>query len=295
VNNETNFNKFLHLSLCPKCQHELVKIQTGFACKFCQENFKYNQKEVILFEPRIEAEKNKDLYEDRNYVEKYAGVFAYGYKVLQFGQMESLHRTVSEMVLSSACYQLPAYILDVGCGVGRATFNCANNLPNTFVVGIDYSEQKLNMAKSIVTSHEMVSLDLTSWGFGKHSIRGFGLNNVFFVQGNAASLPFKYSVFDIVINVNLIDRVLDPEATLKSMVSVLKEGGTFIFTSPLNWNTSNFWNRYPNKETLQILLESYGIEIEELLDGLIYREAIDKRSYSDMNTIVVRGKKVAQS
>lgn len=89
--------------------------------------------------------------------------------------------------------------------------------------------------------------------------------------------------------------MLDPEAALKSMVSVLKEGGTFIFTSPLNWNTSNFWNRYPNKETLQLLLESYGIEIEELLDGLIYREAIDKRSYSDMNTIVVRGKKVAQS
>jgi ubiquinone/menaquinone biosynthesis C-methylase UbiE len=128
-------------------------------------------------------------------------------------------------------------------------------------------------------------------GFGRKKITGFGLENVFFIQGNANLLPFAESTFDLVINVNLLDRVPEPSSTLASIVSVLKSGGKFIFTSPLNWGNPEHWDKYSDKKAMQELFESHGLLIDELFDGLIYREAQDTRSYSDWTTMVVSATK----
>ncbi len=286
-----NLYIFSQIACCPKCNGKLMKIENGFQCHCCAKTFFYNSDNILLCEPRSLEEKHTDKYEDEKFVNKYAGIFAYGDKVLARGQMESLHRTVSELILSHSIKRHPRYILDVGCGVGRATFNCASHLPDTLTVGIDLSEQMLKMAKNILFEKQLVELDLSHYGFGRKQIKGFGLENIFLLQGNADSLPFCESTFDIVVNVNLLDRVVEPSFTLKSIVSVLKSGGKFIFTDPLNWGNPEHWDKYPDKKAMQELFESHGLLIDELFDGLIYREAIDARSYSGWNTLVISATK----
>jgi ubiquinone/menaquinone biosynthesis C-methylase UbiE len=286
-----NLDIFLQIACCPKCNGKLMKIENGLQCHCCAKTFFYNSDDTLLCYPRTQAEKNADKYEDEQFVRKYAGVFAYGDKVLARGQMESLHRTVSELILSSSINRHPRYILDVGCGVGRATFNCASCLHETLTIGIDLSEQMLKMAKKFLVRKQVVELDLTHCGFGRRKIKGFGLDNVFLIQGHAELLPFAESTFDLVINVNLLDRVTEPSSTLKSVVSVLKPGGKFIFTSPLNWMNPQHWDKYSNKESIKELFESNGLLIDELFDGLIYREAQDARSYSDWTTMVISATK----
>jgi ubiquinone/menaquinone biosynthesis C-methylase UbiE len=288
---DKNLDRFLQIACCRKCNGKLVKIKNGLQCHSCAETFFYNSDNILLCYPRTQAEKSTDKYEDEKFVDKYAGIFAYGDKVLARGEMESLHRTVSELILSHSIKRHPRYILDVGCGVGRTTFNCANYLPDTLTVGIDLSEKMLKMAKNILMEKQIVELDLTHYGFGRKQIKGFGLENIFLLQGNADSLPFGELIFDIVVNVNLLDRVVEPSFTLKSIISVLKPGGKLIFTSPLNWMNSQDWDKYSNKENIQELFESHGLLIDELFDGLIYREAADARSYSDWNTLVISATK----
>ncbi|MDM8558423.1 class I SAM-dependent methyltransferase [Candidatus Parabeggiatoa sp. HSG14] len=285
---QPTLNNFLKLAKCPKCKGKLIEKADGVKCQLCNDIYFYNSDGILLFYPRKKDEKITDKYEEPNFVEWYTGILAFGNEVLGKGQMESLHRTVSQLVLSTAIKKPPTFILDIGCGVGRATSDCATYLGDSFVVGLDLSERKLSMAKKIVQGKENIRLALAHFGFHGTKIKGHGLDNTFLLQANAEFLPFSDSIFDLVINVNLIDRVINPENTLKNMVSVLKSGGKFIFTSPLNWSNSNLWDKYPCIEDIQKLFENNGLIIDEIFDGLFYREIQDARgSYSDWNTTVV--------
>jgi ubiquinone/menaquinone biosynthesis C-methylase UbiE/uncharacterized protein YbaR (Trm112 family) len=283
--------KFLEIARCPDCKDKLAIIESEIVCQSCSKVYQCNSDGIPIFAHVEELKHGDDIYANHGFVEKYAGVYAFGYQVLGRGHMESLHRTVSELILSSAVTEQPDFVLDVGCGVGRATYNCASSFRDAFVVGVDRSEQMLAMAHKIVKGEDDISLDLRVWGFGKNRLRGFGLTNAFLVQGNADCLPFANEVFDMVINVNLFDRVANPTLTLMSMMSVLKPGGQFIFTSPLNWGTPELWSSYPDEKTVLELFERSGLEIDIVFDGLIYREAHDIRSYSDWNTLIVRASK----
>lgn len=291
------FNKLLNQTLldiikCPNCQNSLIESSQGFKCSFCSDEYLLNQNNIPIFFPRSTKEKDRDKYENESFVERYTGLFSFGYKILGRGEMESLHRTVSELILSSSVDKASLKILDVGCGVGRASSDCAKNLSNSFIFSVDISEQMLKMAQKIICSQDIIFLNLQNLGFGRKSLNGYGLDNVSLIQANAESLPFAESVFDIVVNVNLLDRVQNPEKALENMLSVLKPGGKFIFTSPLNWNNPDSWDKYNDKESIQKLFESYGLEIEEIFDGLMYREAQDCRvSYSDWKTLVIRANK----
>jgi len=281
--------RFLKIAQCPNCTGELIEYDKGVSCKFCKTDFLKNDDGILLFSPRTTKEKELDKYEKIEYVDKYTGLWAFGYKVFGFGQIESLHRTVNQLVLASAFSNKPINILDVGCGVGRATSDCAKYLPNSFVLGVDLSETKLKMAKKIIFGIDEIPLDLCSSGFGKKVLKGLCLQNAFLIQASAEQLPLTPDTFDIVINVNLIDRVKNPEKAIKNMISVLKPGGVFILSNPLNWQSAEFWNMLPTKEKLEAFFMNNGLEIEESFDGIIYREILDARgSYQDWTTIVIK-------
>ena len=281
-------SKFIQIARCPNCGSNLSEILNGLDCQSCKATFFKNEDDIFLFSPLTTAEKKLDKYEKIEYVDKYTGLWAFGYKVFGFGQIESLHRTVNQLVLSSATTNEPINILDVGCGVGRSTSDCAKCLPNSFVLGVDLSETKLKRAKKIIFGIDEIPLNLCCSGFGKKVLKGLGLQNAFLIQASAEQLPLASDTFDIVINVNLIDRVKNPEQAIKNMISVLKPGGSFIFTNPLNWQSAEFWNMFPTKEKLETLFMNNGLVIEESFDGLIYREIHDARgSYEDWNMLII--------
>jgi len=288
-----NIKRFLKVSKCPSCSRKMLYNHDAFSCSYCNNIFSFNVDGIPIFFNRSDSVKSLDKYEDKLFVDRYAGLLAYGYLNYERGQMESLHRTVSEFILSTVISNDVECILDVGCGPGRALHTCGKHLKNSFIVGVDLSEAMLKVAKKILLCDEKVHFNLTPQGFSNSELQGFNYNNIFLIQGNAEKLPLKENSFDMVISVNLIDRTDNPLFCVKSICSVLKPGGFFIFSSPLNWQNKDHWTIYPDKGSVCKLFKDCGLQIIEFFDGLIYREALDYRgSYSDFNTIFIKAIKV---
>ncbi len=91
-------------------------------------------------------------------------------------------------------------ILDVGCGTGLMVEPL---LPQNWVVGIDQSFTMLLLAK-------------------KKGIK--------VLRGEAEHLPFKDSVFDVVLGIGLLQYIEEEKMVISEMVRVLKEEGRIILT-----------------------------------------------------------------
>jgi ubiquinone/menaquinone biosynthesis C-methylase UbiE len=104
-------------------------------------------------------------------------------------------------------------VLDVACGTGPFTRDFARAVgPDGLVVGIDVSETMLTRAVA--------------------DTRAVGLDQVAFVRGDAAELPFKDRSFDAVCCFAALHLFSDPLRALDRMTAVLDNGGRIaIFTS----------------------------------------------------------------
>ena len=95
------------------------------------------------------------------------------------------------------------WILEIGCGAGRALPFLAEQVDNTSrVVGIDYAQTMLHQARRRVTNH-----------------------NVGLVAADAARLPFVSGLFDHVVIVNTWPHLSPVTAVLKELLRVLKPKG----------------------------------------------------------------------
>lgn len=100
-------------------------------------------------------------------------------------------------------------VLDVGCGSGEFTIMLKNYAEN--VVGIDYSEDMINQAKS-----------------------NNNANNVNFQFGDCNDINFENNNFDRIFALGLIDYVENIEKVIIELKRVLKKGGKLIVTIPKN-------------------------------------------------------------
>ncbi|WP_372881129.1 5-histidylcysteine sulfoxide synthase [Psychromonas sp.] len=138
--------------------------------------------------------------------------------------------------------------LDIGCSVGRATFELAKTFAH--VDGIDFSARFIQQAYelsehgekryAIATEGELVefkSISITQLGYE------LLLNRVNFMQGDACNLKAQYSGYDLIYASNLIDRLNEPKHFLTSIEQRLNSGGYLIITSPYTW-----LEEYTNKD-----------------------------------------------
>jgi len=96
-------------------------------------------------------------------------------------------------------------IIDIGCGIGRLTrkFKPCSKA----VVGLDISLDAVKIADSHISG-------------------------VFFIAGNALSLPVKDKMCDICICTHVIEHVRDYSLLLKEICRVTADGGKVIFITP---------------------------------------------------------------
>lgn len=104
-------------------------------------------------------------------------------------------------------------VLDVGCGTGNFTRDFARSVgPDGLVVGLDVSQTMLERAVR----------DTAAAGF----------EQIAYVRGDAADLPFVDASFDAVCCFAALNLFADPHAALDSFTRVLTPGGRLaIFTS----------------------------------------------------------------
>ena len=127
--------------------------------------------------------------------------------------------------------------LDLGCAVGRGSFELSRIC--TEVVGIDLSASFIEAAQAIqkdrkvefpvVEEGRVVSTHLYSLPNDIEPSR------VQFMCGDAHDLPDTIGTFDVVLMINLIDRLGDPYKVLTNLTNLLKPGGQLVIASPYTW------------------------------------------------------------
>ncbi len=130
--------------------------------------------------------------------------------------------------------------LDLGCAVGRASFELAKHFD--YVAGIDFSARFIRIAHQlqekgithyqlpeegeIVSFHEVRLSDLE---LADHS------GNIEFSQGDAHNLKPQFTDYDLVIAANLLDRLYDPAQFLSNIHLRMRPGGLLVIASPYMW------------------------------------------------------------
>jgi putative 4-mercaptohistidine N1-methyltranferase len=188
--------------------------------------------------------------------------------------------------------------LDLGCAVGRATFELARGFE--LVTGLDFSANIIRIGVQMkekgyiqytrLEEGELVTfLEKRSAELGLDEER----DRVEFFQADACNLKDVYTGYDLVLAANLIDRLYSPRKFLSSIHERINPGGLLVITSPYTWLTE-FTERsewiggfrkdgepYTTLEALQDLLGSHFRRLGEPLDTpFVIRETRRKSQHS---------------
>ena len=129
-------------------------------------------------------------------------------RVLTFRLDEAWRKRAAKVIIDED----PREIMDVGTGTGDLAIRIARKLDKAHVVGYDFSGSMLEVAR--------------------RKARNARLNNVEFVEGDAASMPFKNNRFDRVgISFafrNITFKNPNTGLYLKEIYRTLKPGGKFV-------------------------------------------------------------------
>jgi len=130
-----------------------------------------------------------------------------------------------------------ARALDLGCAVGRSTFELARHAGE--VIGIDFSQRFIEAAQILQSNGELpyrrtdegeLVTDLVA-----RVPQEIDRTRVRFETGDAMRLRSDLGTFDIVLMANLIDRLSDPESCLERLPLLVRRHGQLIITSPYTW------------------------------------------------------------
>ncbi|MFM1886606.1 MAG: hypothetical protein RL026_1763 [Pseudomonadota bacterium] len=172
------------------------------------------------------------------------------YAEFHFGQtyfdVPNFPKAVAEIALRAMENKPLNRALDIGCAVGRSSFELSKGLPGhagfESVIGVDFSARFINLADELIREG-IVRYAITDEGelksFREISLAGLGLHDcakrVSFWQGDACNLRETYGNFDLVVAANLIDRLYDPAKFLVEIGQRIVPGGVLVLTSPYTW------------------------------------------------------------
>jgi putative 4-mercaptohistidine N1-methyltranferase len=145
-------------------------------------------------------------------------------------------RCVTECLDASALPQ-NARALDVGCAVGRSSFELARSCSE--VVGIDFSRRFIEAAQALAGGGVLDYLRADEGGnttaLAARLPAGVDGRKVQFEVGDACALRPGLGAFDVVLGANLVDRLPSPAKFLAALPALVKSGGQLILTSPYTW------------------------------------------------------------
>ena len=112
------------------------------------------------------------------------------------------------------------------------------------MTGIDFSARFINVAQSLKDSEILrfetkIEGDITQQK--EITIKDIGvqksdLEKLEFWQGDACNLKPHFKNYDLIIAINLLDRLYDPELFLRDIAKRLNKNGIFIVGSPFTWS-----------------------------------------------------------
>ena len=150
-------------------------------------------------------------------------------------------QTLAEFAIQSMGDRPAHHALDIGCSMGRASFELAKHFEQ--VTGLDFSARFISLADQMATQGlirytpveegELVS-------YQERRLADLGLDNVRhkveFFQGDACNLKPIFKGYDLILVTHLIDRVYSPRKFLENVHERLNAGGILIIASAYDWS-----------------------------------------------------------
>lgn len=225
-------------------QHNLIKggswISTGneatrdsryaFRRHFFQHaGFRYVESEQPLETAEV-------MYESDNAVAQYCEAH-YGKSV--FG-VDNFPKQCAKLCLELMEGKDKTRALDLGCSVGRASFELAKEF--SFVNGLDFSARFIRIAHQL-QEKGYIRYELPEEGeivsYHESKLSDFNLDQysskVEFYQADAQNLKPQFSGYDLILAANLLDRLSRPRVFLKTIHTRLNDGGYLVLSSPYTW------------------------------------------------------------
>lgn len=183
-----------------------------------------------------------NLYETDALLSQYL-LFHYGadHEILPYGfgpheALEFPRRCVTENVAFEAL-SAQARALDVGCSVGRSSFELARHCSE--VIGIDFSQNFIEAAQKLASDGKL-TFHYTLEGHAVDESTAtidadIDRSRVHFEVGDAQDLRADLGEFDIVMACNLICRLPEPMRFLNRLPELVKPGGQLVITTPFSW------------------------------------------------------------
>lgn len=216
-----------------------------------------------------------NFYETDRAVSEYL-LFHYGrpHEILpyEFGPATALNypaRCVGECLDTAELSPL-ARALDLGCAVGRSSFELARHCRE--VIGIDFSQRFVDAANRLKKDGK---LNYARVEQGELVAKATAVvpaeidrTRVQFERGDAMTLRELLGRFDVVLLANLVDRLANPARCLAQLPALMNRGSQLIITTPGTW-----LEEYTPRENWLGGFERAG-RVVTTLDGL--RERLDK-------------------
>lgn len=127
--------------------------------------------------------------------------------------------------------------LDVGCAVGRATFELTTTCSE--VIGIDFSHSFIRAAAELKAAGRLAFQKSEE---GAHCVPAQATlpgdvhpERARFEQGDAMDLRSDLGCFDYVLAANLLCRLPDPSRFISRLPQLVKPGGLLVVTTPCSW------------------------------------------------------------
>jgi len=184
----------------------------------------------------------KNIYETDLLLSQYL-LFHYGKKKdvlpFDFGPVEALdfHRRCVEFLMKNITSNLKARVLDLGCAVGRSSFELARFCQE--VIGIDYSAKFIKTAAYLQKNGSIKFEKINEGRLGEmirvDVLADIDRRRVKFMKADACHLPKILGTFEAVLLSNLLDRLKEPRLCLERLNSLVKLGGTVLIASPYSW------------------------------------------------------------
>lgn len=172
--------------------------------------------------------------------------------------------------------QLPARAraLDLGCAVGRSSFELAEIFDS--VLGIDYSAAFIQAAERMRSEGTHPVSRMIEGGQSLAECVSFDksliASRVDFEVGDAMALRSDLGSFDCVLACNLICRLSDPMALLDRLSELVQPGGQLVITTPFTWlesfTPSDRWLSTESKDSFSGLTQALTRANQFTLDAV---------------------------
>jgi SAM-dependent methyltransferase/uncharacterized protein YbaR (Trm112 family) len=129
--------------------------------------------------------------------------------------------------------------LDLGCAVGRASFELAAAGGDRLVLGVDVNMTMLRLARALLAGGPVeVPRRRIGVVYDRVRIRGGfpHAERVDFWCCDALALPFAPGGFGLAVAMNLLDCVGDPRRLLGEIEAMLAPGGGAVLATPYDWS-----------------------------------------------------------